>query len=426
MGAKLTFLHSADLHLGAPFRGVRSLSPAWADRLIESIPEAYGRLIDAAIKNEVDFAVFAGDIFDTARPSFADYMTFFDGVRRLEKAGIPVYLCTGNHDPYTSWERDFASLPDNATMFTAPDPSFHLFERDGEPLCILGGRGYYNQTWPADLCIADGLTRADAERALGERAAQAPFSVGVIHTGSAFDKRNAPVELSRLLGAGFDYWALGHIHAKMLIPESDPRIGYPGCIQGRDIAEEGERGAYLVTLRQGDPVHVRFVPTASVVWQRLSVDVEDCANLTEIVDKVLRELFRANGAARCEEMCVRVTLTGATSMHDLLGRPGVIEDMRKTINTSYAEFFCDALIDGTTRPIDRAALRAEGLFPAVIMQVADAMRADADDQAAFLQEEFVARGFPPPASSQTIAGAGSLVEEAERVVLDLLAREDDR
>ena len=423
MGAKLTFLHSADLHLGAPFRGVRSLSPAWADRLIESIPESYGRLIDAAIKNEVDFAVFAGDIFDTARPSFADYMTFFDGVRRLGKAGIPVYLCTGNHDPYTSWERDFASLPDNATMFTAPDPSFHLFERDGEPLCILGGRGYYNQTWPADVCIADGLTRADAERALGERAARAPFSIGIIHSGTSFDKRNAPVELSRLMAAGFDYWACGHLHAKMLIPEEDPRIGYPGCIQGRDILEEGERGAYIVTLEQGRATEARFVPTASVVWQRVTVDVEDCANIAEITDKILRELFRLNGAARCEEMCVRITMAGATPLHGLLGRPGVIEDMRKTINTSYAEFFCDALLDDPSERMDIDALRREGLFPSVLLQVADAMRADPDGQAAFVQAAFIERGLTPQAYPDDPA---SVVDHAQRLVLDMLAKEDER
>lgn len=424
MGKSLTFLHAADLHLGAPFRGLRALSSAWADRLLEAIPEAYDRLVDAAIKNKVDFVVFAGDIFDTARPSYADYTRFFDGVRRLGRESIPVYLCTGNHDPYTSWEHDFAALPDNAHMFTAPDPSFYLFERDGEPLCVLGGRGYYNQTWPSSVCVADGLTRADANRALGKRAEHAPFGVAVAHTGMTFDMRNAPVEPERLTACGFDYWACGHIHAKMLIPPENPKLGYSGCIQGRDIKETGERGAYLITLDESAPTTARFLPCASVVWERLEVNVEDCASLAEIVDKVLRELFHANGMAQCEEMCVRVTLSGATELHELLERPGVIEDMRKQLNTSYAEFFCDALIDSTTRPIDREALRSEAMFPAVLMQAADVMREGADDVAAYLQDEFVARGLS--LSSKSAADIRSLVDQAENLALDLLLKEDDR
>ena len=110
MAERLTFIHAADLHIGAPFRGLRALSERWASRLVEAIPEAYERVVSAAIDNRVDFVVIAGDIFDTARPSYADYLTFFDGLSRLDAEGIPVYMCTGNHDPYTTWQRDLFNL----------------------------------------------------------------------------------------------------------------------------------------------------------------------------------------------------------------------------------------------------------------------------------------------------------------------------
>ena len=48
MSERITFIHSGDIHLGAPFRGLRDLSPKWADRLTRAIPEAYDRVIDAA------------------------------------------------------------------------------------------------------------------------------------------------------------------------------------------------------------------------------------------------------------------------------------------------------------------------------------------------------------------------------------------
>lgn len=422
MPKQLTFLHAADLHLGAPFRGLRALSEPWAKRLLSAIPEAYDRLINTALRHRVDFVVLAGDIFDTSRASYADYLRFFEGLKRLGEAGIPVYLCTGNHDPYTSWQNDFAALPDNATMFSAEHPSFALFEREDEPLCVLGGRGYYNQAWPQGERIAEGLTRAAAEASLGARALRAPFGVGVLHTGLNLDLSKAPADPSELMRAGFDYWALGHIHMKYLLPEKNPRLAYSGCIQGRDINETGERGALLVTLTEDAPNQVEFVPLASVVWQRMDVDVSGCTNVAEIADVVMRELFRANGEAHCEEMCVRVTLTGATPLHAVLDRPGVLEDVRKSLNSSYPEFFCDALIDATVQPLDKEALRREGLFPAVFLQASEALRESPDEMEAYVQEGFLKKNLPLP--SGYADNLPMLAEEAENLVLDLLSRGD--
>ena len=428
MPKQLTFIHAADLHLGAPFRGLRALSDAWANRLLTAIAEAYDRVIDAAIARHVDFVVIAGDIFDSARASYGDNLRFFEGLKRLDEAGIPSYLVTGNHDPYTSWTRDFFSLPPSAVMLPADRPGFELFERDGEPLCLVGGRGYYNQTWPSDECIAEGVTRAAAEQALAPRhprAAQAPFAVGLLHTGLHLDPVKAPVNPQILMRAGMDYWALGHIHMKYAYPSADdPRLVFSGCIQGRDVKETGERGVYQVTLTEGAPNQVEFIPTASVVWQRMGVDVSDCANLPGIADKIMRELFRVNGKAHCEQMVARITLEGATPLHPLLERPGVLADLRKHINDSYSEFFCDTLLDATVQPRDREALMREGLFPAVFLQVAEAQRANAEDEAAYLQDEFLKKNVPLPGSC--IRAVDELAEEAENLVLDLLSQGDER
>ncbi len=425
MISSVTFLHAADLHLGAPFRGLRALSDKWADRLIKAIPEAFDRMIDTACTRKVDFVVIAGDIFDKSRASYADYLHFFKGLEKLNDTGIPVYLCTGNHDPYTSWQHDFFALPENTTMFSGEHPSFALYEKNGEAACVLGGRGYYNQTWSSEKDIAAGVTRIEAERALdacglGRRAMQAPFGVGVLHTGLDIDPTKAPTDPNRLLNAGFDYWALGHIHMHSARPLDNPRIGFSGCIQGLDMKETGERGVYIVTLTQNAPNKVEFVPCASVVWQRVQVEVGDAETLSEMTDKIMRELFRLNGEAHCEEMCVRVTLTGETPLHSTLARPGVLEDMRKSLNESYTAFFCDALLDETRAPRDREALLAEGLFPAVLMQAADDLRESRDETIAYLQDEFLARNLQLPSSYAK--RLDNLIESAEENTLDILSR----
>ena len=422
MGDTLRFIHAADLHIGAPFRGLRALSPRWADRLMDAIPQAWDRVVDAAVRNDVDFVVIAGDIFDTARASYRDYLHFFRGLERLEEVGIASYLCTGNHDPYATWQQDFFSLPAHAVMLAADRPSFALHERDGRPLCVIAGRGYPNKVWADDEDIAAGITRTAAEQALGPRATEAPFGVGVLHTGLDLDPVKAPTSPYALRAAGFDYWALGHIHRHWEDDPANPRLVFSGCIQGRDIRETGRRGVSLVTLEKGAPNRVEFIPTASIVWQQVAVDASDSPTLPALVEKVMRELFAVNGRSSCEEMVTRITLTGATDLHEVLGRPGVLEDVRTSVNDSYPEFFCDALIDETTRPRDREALLAEGLFPAVFLRAAETLRADLDEERAYLQEEFLRRGIALPSAPS--GQLDKLAAEAQELVLDLLTQEE--
>ncbi|MDR2716021.1 MAG: DNA repair exonuclease, partial [Coriobacteriaceae bacterium] len=364
MPKQVTFIHAADLHLGAPFRGLRALSPTWASRLLSAIPESYDRVIDSALKNEADFVVIAGDIFDSARASYADHLHFFEGLKRLAAAGIPVYLCTGNHDPFTSWQHDFFTLPENTTMLPADRPGFVVFKKDGKPHTLIAGRGYYNHSWSPDEDIAEGITRAAAQEATG---ADAPFAVAVLHTGLNLDPQKAPTDPAALMRAGMDYWALGHIHLRCTYPEKNPRIAFSGCIQGRDIKETGERGVYKVTLTEGRPNQVEFIPTASVVWERLKVDVSECKSLSDMHEKIIRELFRANSTTYCEERCVRISLTGTTELHQALEMPGVLRDMRKGINDAFSVFYCDALLNKTVQPFDKKALLREGLFPSVFL-----------------------------------------------------------
>lgn len=418
---QVRFIHGADVHLGAPFRGLRELSEAWADRLTAAIPEAFDRLVGVALREQVDFVVLAGDIFDQNRPSYRDYLHLLSGLERLSDAGIPTYLVTGNHDPYSGWRQDLFAFPERAHMLSADKPDFRLHERDGEPLVIIAGRGYPNKVWSPDRDIAEGLTRAAAEEALGPRAQAAPFGVGVLHTGLDQDMVKAPTDPHRLLRAGLDYWALGHIHRRYLDDDTDPHIAFSGCIQGRDIKEVGSRGVYLVTLTEGGPNRAEFVPTASVVWQRLSIDVSECATPSDIIQHVMRELFRVNGNARCEEMVCRITLTGATPLHETLARPDVIEGMREALNNSYPDFFVDALVDRTTLPLDKEALRREGLFPAMFMAAAENIRRDAVAEHAYLQDEFMAKSITMPVFSRE--QLDELACEAEDLVLDLLCGE---
>lgn len=415
MPRQVTFIHAADLHLGAPFRGLRGASPEWADVLLEAVPSAFNSVIEAALERAVDFVVIAGDVFDDSKPSYADFQLFVSGLQRLGAAGIPVYFITGNHDPYVSWETGFSALPENAYLLGVGKPAFACYERDGQPLALIGGRSYYSQSWPAHEDVAAGISRETATAELGK---QAPFMVGVIHTGLDIDPTRSPAQPAELLRHDVDYWACGHIHQPRVVPsDEDPRIVFSGCPQGRAINEQGPHGCFLVTLTEGAANQAEFIPTAKVEWRRIELDATGCTTVASLQQRITAAQFEANAEARCQRMVFRFILTGRAELHALL-TPAVLEDVRASVNTSYPYFYLDSIVNRTAAPINRAALAEEGLFPSVFIGHVAETAANAEETRAFLEREFYERNLPMPKGVDRYLG--SFCDQAESLVLDLL------
>lgn len=465
MARSIRFIHTADLHLGAPFSGLRAQSPRWANTLLTAIPTAFQRMIDVAITEAVDFVIIAGDIFDSARPSYADFALFMNGLQQLAAADIPVYCCTGNHDPLSSWSAEYGTLPSNTHLFSVETPSFFTFIKgddgcdrhdrrddagDGvrgahnaasvpgthnvasvpsapgahsaasasDPIrVVLGGRGYYARSFPQDRDVSEGITWANCCEAL-PGSYEPDFTIGVIHTGLNIDPTHSPVEPRELMRRGLDYWACGHIHQKVLIPSDAPVIAFSGCPQGRAIQETGDHGILLVTLSDDEPNRVEFIPTAPVVWQRFEVDVSSCETITQIQEKIQAAQFALNARSHAQHMICRVRLIGTTALHAQL-TDQVREDIRHALNDSYDFFFIDAITGATRPPVDRATLEAEGLFPAVFMHTLDGKAASRAATVAELEQEFYQRGLTMPRGlADSLEGA---MDEAETIVLDLLS-----
>ena len=404
-------------------RGFAALSDEWATRLQTAIPEAYDRVIEAALAREVDFVIIAGDMFDSSYPSYCDYLHFFEGLEKLDAAGIPTYLITGNHDPYTSWARNVGRLPKSAHMLGVGVPTFELYEREDEPLCLIGGRSYYAQAWPVDEEVSAGITRANAIGALSDahpNAAEAPFAIGIIHTGLEIDASKAATKEATLLEKDIDYWACGHLHRHLVRPiVDDPRIVFPGCVQGRDIKESGERGCYLVELEEGVSPRIEFIPTASVAFHALDIDVSSCQTLPDVERTVKVELFRENGHDFCSEMVARVNLVGETPLHGYLRQADVTANIRKHINDTCPGFFCDAIVDGTHFAYGQAD--GEQTVPPRVSRVlskADEQAGHESELIDYVQSTLVQRGVPvPDALSRRI---GDFRASAKAIAFDLV------
>ena len=416
----VTFIHAADLHLGAPFKGLRSIAPAWADVLLQAIPEAFRSVIETAIKEQVDFVVLAGDIFDNSHPSYADFSLFLSGLKQLQEAGIPVYFVTGNHDPYISWDNSFAVLPENVHLLGVTKPEFACYKKDGKPLALIGGRGYYTQSFPRTEDISEGISRETAASELG---VSAPFMIGILHTGLDIDLTRSPVNPKTLLKRDVDYWACGHVHQPKMFPsKDDPRIGYSGCPQGRDMKEEGEHGVFKVTLSSNASTQIEFIPTAKVAWQHLKLDVSDAVTITDIQEKIIAAEFGQNAKTRCQRMIFRITLMGRSALHGELTTQ-VLEDMRAILNDGYPFFYIDALLDKTKPSLKLQTLRKEGLFPSVYLDVMDSYRDHKDKVVLDLEKQFYQRDLSMPSSLES--KYSGLCSDAELLVLDLLGRDGE-
>jgi len=83
----LKFVHAADLHLDSPFIGVSEISTELAGQLSRATFNAYEKIIELCIDNEVDFLLVSGDIYDSSDKSLYAQLKFVSG---LTIAMLPV------------------------------------------------------------------------------------------------------------------------------------------------------------------------------------------------------------------------------------------------------------------------------------------------------------------------------------------------
>jgi len=313
----MRFLHVADVHLDTSFAG---RSERVRQRLREASREAFCAAVDLAIREDVHAFLIAGDLFDGERLSFQTERFLLEQVERLGDHGITVVYATGNHDP-GSPETGPRPLPWPPTVRVAADATPRRFLINDHTGVAVG--------YVTTVGHATSQVREDLSRLLPMPTGELP-EVGLLHTqvhsseGSRDHHPYAPSELTWLVHAGFDYWALGHVHIRQQLAE-DPPIWYSGSLQGKSHADRGERGALLVDLSDRASPAIAFRSLAPVRWDTLEVDRLDSINS---LDELERHIQVAWGARREDspardgaEWMVRVVLSGPCPLWSELRSP---------------------------------------------------------------------------------------------------------
>jgi DNA repair exonuclease SbcCD nuclease subunit len=345
------FLHIADVHLDTPFENkdadIRVM-------LREKLRGALKASVDAAIINNVDALLIAGDLFDNDTLSFATEKFIIEQMIRLKGNGIRVFYCTGNHDPSgANYKTLKIKWPDNVYIFkNSKVETVKVLGSDGIVKAVIAGAGHEGNLEGRNL--AENFPIGDKNY---------PY-IGLLHTcikGRYGDKsleKYAPCSLSDLVDKNYSYWALGHIHIKDIISEF-PHIIYPGCICGRNPKETGMKGAVLVEIDRG--VKYSFIPLSSVIWETILIDdiskAKDFSDLTGHIREKIYQRKTENGGS--DSYMIRVILSGPTVLFRELQKNENISLLEDELKYSLNTDFIEIKTEGIVKPVDPEKYRGE-------------------------------------------------------------------
>jgi DNA repair exonuclease SbcCD nuclease subunit len=296
------FIHTGDIHLDSPLKGLTGQQGSAAERIRTATRAAFDNLITEAIEEQVAFVIIAGDLYDGDWRDFQTGLFFVRQMGRLAHVGISAFLLYGNHDAESQITRSLV-LPDNVRVFSARRPETILMDRYD---VAVHGQSFRERD------MTDNLVPDYPDPIAGR------FNIGVLHTGLGGHKGHAnyaPCTIDDLVHKGYDYWALAHVHNRVIL-HKHPHLAFCGNLQGRQIRENGPKGALLVTIDGGQVESLSLMPVDVVRWTRLHVSVEECANARDVVDCICRTIEDAVvREAEGRLLACRIELIGCTELH---------------------------------------------------------------------------------------------------------------
>ena len=304
----MKFIHAADIHLDSPLVGLQFYEGAPVEEIRGATRRALENLVELAAAEKVDFVLFAGDLYDGDWKDYNTGLFLCNQMSRLREEGIRVFVISGNHDAASQITRHLRP-PDNVKSLSVRHPETVKIEELG---LAVHGQGYASRAVIDDL--AGGYPLASPHH----------FNIGLLHTsldGREGHESYAPTSVGGLLSKGYDYWALGHVHAREIVRE-EPWVVFPGNLQGRHIRETGPKGCMLVEAQDGRIVRVEHRELDVMRWAVAAVDAGRAARGDDVIDAASRALKNTIKENKEMPLAVRVEIMGATKAHrELLANP---------------------------------------------------------------------------------------------------------
>jgi exonuclease SbcD len=311
----MKFVHAADLHLDSPLRGLAQQAHAPLERVRTATRKALSHLVELCIAQRASLLLIAGDIYDGDWRDYKTGLYFAHQMARLREAGVQVVMIRGNHDAASQITKSLR-LPDNVR---------ELAPGRAETVCFESlGVAVHGQSF-ATRAVTENIAQSYPDRVPGL------INLGLLHTavnGRAGHEPYAPCSLDDLRSKGYDYWALGHVHAREVLSR-EPWVVFPGNLQGRHARETGDKGAMLVSYGPAGIESVEPRALDEVRYAQCTLDLSAASTFDEALDRLRPLLERELDAADGRALGVRVLCSGSTPLHArLLADQAFLENAR--------------------------------------------------------------------------------------------------
>lgn len=282
------FLHTGDIHLDSAFAANFDIRGAQQRR--GEVMRCVSDIIKKAA--DVDILLIAGDLFESDEVS-ADTVSFL----KRKFAEIPdtrIFISAGNHDPYNA-------------------KSVYAKEDFGANVHIFSGKAEYVSI-PELKTRVWGVSFTDKNSTDINLPVMSDFdfeddfcNILLVH-GDLYNSASTynPISRDYLERCGFDYVALGHIHARTDINKiNGTYFAYCGAPEGRGFDECGDMGCYIGEVQKGN-VSAEFKRTCIRRMFRLEVDLTNAEDKEHCIE-IIKNLIEANGDT---SDLYRIILTG--------------------------------------------------------------------------------------------------------------------
>ncbi len=297
------FVHTADIHLDSPLKSLALRNSELQDLIGNATRQAFVRIIDLCLEEQVDALMIAGDLYDGEQTSMKTARFLAEQLRRIDEAGIDVFVIRGNHDALSKITHELV-LPDRVTVFGGRADGVEILRSARDFPVVVHGMSFARPQAPESLLPkyrppVDGVV-----------------NIGLMHTslgGALGHDVYAPCSLAELQSSGFRYWALGHIHVRS-VQEGPCTVVMPGIPQGRDINESGAKSCSLVTIFDDRSIRVEERFTSIARFERLSVDASGLDDWKDLVSNLTETLVSAQDSDLAGHLVARLRVVGMTPL----------------------------------------------------------------------------------------------------------------
>ena len=335
----MKILHFADAHIDMANYGRRDPETGLPMRVLDFL-KSLDVIIEAAIAENVDLVLFAGDAYRDRSPVPTFQREWGKRIIRLSKAGIRTLLLVGNHDLSPALGRanaiqEFETL-DIPHVTVLAKPAFLSADELGLPAQVIAIPWVSRSGLMAATDANPDEVFANIETRLTELVnlwlEKADPALPIILTAHAsVQGAKYGAERTVMLGADLvlpgslvrdprlDYVALGHIHKSQDLNENaHPPVIYPGSIERVDFGEAGDDKYFVVAdLSRGK---------TEVHWHRLEhirpfidrqITLKSPDNVTDTLKSALPVVGELNGAI------VRLTVDYTREWDTLIDEPAL-------------------------------------------------------------------------------------------------------